>query len=276
MLRRWTLTKRANILAVALAVLLVPSLALAANLHQFMVAESEAGADNTVTVPLTIKNQSNLTAMDIPLKFSEGVTLKEVDFTGTDVEYFDLKIGTIDNENHTVLIGLLPQMTPEPKPDLAAGEHTIAKLVFEVADPDAQNVTIEPMVMEKPHHELAFVYHEFSANGQRTIKLVKVEMPPVTVGLPKGNVPQEFKLCQNYPNPFNPNTVISFDLPKASNVNLTVFNVLGQKVATLVDEPRAAGTHNVNWNASGSSSGVYFYRISTDKNVETKKMLLLK
>ena len=251
------MTKRVNILAVALAVLLVPSLALAANLHQFMVAEGETGADNTVTVPLTIKNQNNLTAMDIPLKFSEGVTLKEVDFTGTDVEYFDLKIGTIDNENHTVLIGLLPQMSPEHKPDLAAGEHTIAKLVFEVTDRDAQQITVEPMVMEKPHHELAFVYHEFSASGQRTIKLEKVEMSPATVVLPKPNVPQEFKLCQNYPNPFNPNTVISFDLPAPSNVNLTVFNVLGQKVTTLIDEPLAAGTHDVNWDASGNLSLIH-------------------
>lgn len=274
------MTKRANILAVALAILLVPTWALAANLHQFKVAdEAEPGADNTVVIPLTIKNQNNLTAMDIPLKFSEGATLKKVDFEGTDVEYFDLKIGTIDNENNTVLIGLLPQMSPEPKEDLVAGEHTVANLVFEVSDPNVDEVTIEPIVMEKPYHRLAFVYHELSDNGQRTIKLEKVELSPTTVSLAaaKGpKVPDVFRLQQNYPNPFNPSTVVSFDLPAPSHVNLTVFNVLGQKVATLVDEPLATGTHDVTWDAAGNSSGVYFYRISTDKNTETKKMLLLK
>jgi hypothetical protein len=273
------LTKRANILAVALAILLVPTWALAANLHQFKVAEAEPGADNTVVIPLTIKNQNNLTAMDIPLAFSEGATLKKVDFEGTDVEYFDLKIGTIDNENNTVLIGLLPQMSPEPKPDLAAGEHTVAKLVFEVTDPNLDAVTIEPVVLERPYHELAFVYHTFSDNGQRSIKLEKVELQPTTVSLAaaKGpELPEVFRLRQNYPNPFNPSTVLSFDLPAPSHVNLTVFNVLGQRVTTLVDEPLTAGTHDVMWDASGNSSGVYFYRISTDKNTETKKMLLLK
>jgi flagellar hook assembly protein FlgD len=88
-------------------------------------------------------------------------------------------------------------------------------------------------------------------------------------------------LSQNYPNPFNPTTEISFALPSAGHVSLEVYNVLGQRVVTLVDGYREAGEHFVQWNstdASGNqvSSGVYFYRLVAGQFVETKKMVLLK
>jgi len=89
-------------------------------------------------------------------------------------------------------------------------------------------------------------------------------------------LPDEFSLSQNYPNPFNPATDISFSLPTPSNVTLEVFNVLGQRVAILADGAYAAGRHTVTWNATGNSSGIYFYRLRADGFVETKKMLLLK
>ncbi|MBN1637628.1 MAG: T9SS type A sorting domain-containing protein, partial [Ignavibacteriales bacterium] len=81
---------------------------------------------------------------------------------------------------------------------------------------------------------------------------------------------------QNYPNPFNPSTVISYQLPVSSLVQIKVYNVLGQEIATLVNEEKPAGTHNVKFNASNLSSGIYFYRIEAGKFVETKKMVILK
>ncbi len=89
-------------------------------------------------------------------------------------------------------------------------------------------------------------------------------------------VPTEFALSQNYPNPFNPSTVISFALPHTSHVTLDICNILGQRVTVLTDQQLPAGQHEVVWNASEYSSGVYFYRIRTDKNTATKKMLLVK
>jgi hypothetical protein len=90
-------------------------------------------------------------------------------------------------------------------------------------------------------------------------------------------LPAAYELRQNYPNPFNPATRIQFAVPKAGHVSLTVFNLLGQKVATLVDEVRSAGNHEVSWNGHGFASGLYFYRLSADNVVlQTKKMLLLK
>jgi len=88
--------------------------------------------------------------------------------------------------------------------------------------------------------------------------------------------PQGYVLNQNYPNPFNPTTEISFALPNASHVTLEVFNALGQKVATLVDEKKGAGSYQVRWDGAGFPSGVYFYRLETQGFTKTIKMLLVK
>ncbi|MDD5715220.1 MAG: T9SS type A sorting domain-containing protein, partial [Patescibacteria group bacterium] len=93
---------------------------------------------------------------------------------------------------------------------------------------------------------------------------------------PDGALPVSFTLNQNYPNPFNATTVISYSLPVAAHVRLDVYNILGQKVATLVDAQHNAGQHNISWVADQYSSGVYFYRIQTPEATQTKKMLLLK
>lgn len=88
--------------------------------------------------------------------------------------------------------------------------------------------------------------------------------------------PSTYQLSQNYPNPFNPTTTIGYSLMKAGRVTLTVYNVLGQKVATLVDGMQSAGSHIVNFNASRFASGVYFYRINSGSFQSVKKMMLIK
>jgi hypothetical protein len=89
-------------------------------------------------------------------------------------------------------------------------------------------------------------------------------------------IPSVFFLHQNYPNPFNPTTTIRYDIPKNSFVKLVVYDALGREVETLVDEKQTAGTYEATFNASQYSSGVYFYRLTTDNFSETKKMLLIK
>ena len=88
--------------------------------------------------------------------------------------------------------------------------------------------------------------------------------------------PTEFGLAQNYPNPFNASTAIKFDLPAGAHVSIDIFNVLGQKIQTLADADYAAGSHSVIWNASGVSSGLYFYRLTTGNQIVTRRMTLLK
>lgn len=90
------------------------------------------------------------------------------------------------------------------------------------------------------------------------------------------SLPTVFGLSQNHPNPFSPTTEVAFNLSQASVVMLEVYNVVGQQVAILAEGMYPAGRHQVTWNAAEHSSGVYFYRLTTDGFVETKKMILLK
>ena len=271
--------KHVQKLMVVAAILLVPSVIFAGAGHQFAVSKP-AAQNNAVVVPLVVTNEANLAAIDNPLKFTEGVTLREVQFTDR-VNYFDLKIANIDNEKHTVVIGLLPQISAEAKPDLAEGTGAVANLVFEVNDPSVTEVTLEAIELQNPGHYLMYVYHDFNKDGTPSIRVERPEFENVTVALSgvastKSELPTDYALEQNYPNPFNPSTEISFDLPNAGHVELSVFNILGQKVATLIDEQREAGHHVATFNADQFSSGVYFYRIAAADFSATKKMLLLK
>ena len=96
------------------------------------------------------------------------------------------------------------------------------------------------------------------------------------VNISSKDIPPIFALQQNYPNPFNPSTQISFSVPKATDVTLKIYNVLGREVALLVNERKQAGEYKVTWNAEGVPSGVYFYRIVAGDFVETKKMVVVK
>ncbi len=90
------------------------------------------------------------------------------------------------------------------------------------------------------------------------------------------SLPKSFHLSQNYPNPFNPQTSIRYTVLSSKYVNLTVYNVLGQKVKTLVDEEKFPGEYTISFDGSNLSSGIYFYRLTAGQYTETKKMILQK
>lgn len=101
-----------------------------------------------------------------------------------------------------------------------------------------------------------------------TDQIVSVESNKIT--------PNSFVLKQNYPNPFNPSTTIKFSLSSPGYATLKIYNTLGEEVAVLLNNELSTGTYEVEWNASGLPSGVYFYHLRTDTFIETKKMMLLK
>ena len=108
-------------------------------------------------------------------------------------------------------------------------------------------------------------------NGSVSVIAVDIDERDGTNGLVRS-----FSLSQNYPNPFNPETVIRYSIPKAEKVSVVVYNLLGEKVARLIDERKQAGSYVVKWNASNVSSGIYFYRLQAGDFVQTRKMVLLK
>ncbi len=273
--------KHYKTLTVIVAIAMLPAWAFAAN--KFAPLAAVAGENNTVVVPLSIANDDGVIAIDIPLKFSEGVTLKSVNFEGTRVDYFDAKLSRIDNDKHTVVIGLIHQLSPVAKDPLTAGEGPVANLVFEVTDPSVTEIRIDKDVTSSPAHDLTYVYHTRSNAGSYAFDEAHPDFPGVTValGTVTSALPTEFALEQNYPNPFNPDTEIRYALPVESDVELSVFNILGQMVTTLTSGRMPAGNHSITWHGTDSdgaqvASGIYFYRISAKNFSETKKMMLLK
>ncbi len=129
--------------------------------------------------------------------------------------------------------------------------------------------------------EIAGNYHvglvvDESITGGMFVDDFKADADGIITSIADEKLPVEFNLSQNYPNPFNPTTRIKLALPKKAHVELIVYNLLGQKVVTLVDQPMKAGYHKVHFDASQLSSGIYFYKVKADKYQDVKKMTILK
>jgi Tol biopolymer transport system component len=148
-----------------------------------------------------------------------------------------------------------------------------------------QEVTI-PLAdfwLEKPIEEVRFLSNLAGAAYLYDIQLIAASPSPVTTVLEEHTAapPQSFALTQNYPNPFNSNTVIGFNLPRSQDVELTVYNLAGQKVVSLVNGYRQAGSYTMHWDGRDEAgralaSGVYLYRLQAGTRVETRKLLLLR
>ena len=118
-----------------------------------------------------------------------------------------------------------------------------------------------------------------ASSGTVTLTDVSVSLvgaTPATSVKAKSELPARFELKQNYPNPFNPSTAIEFQISNRDAIRLSVYNVLGQEIATLVNQTLDPGTYTAGWNAASMPSGMYMYRLQAGNAVETKKMLLIK
>lgn len=107
-----------------------------------------------------------------------------------------------------------------------------------------------------------------NTSGFRTTSVVSVEEEKI--------IPQDFALHQNYPNPFNPNTTIEYQLPKQAHITIKIYDVLGREAAVAVDGIQQAGYHKINFNASGLTSGIYYYKLTADEFTAVKKMIILR
>lgn len=283
--------KRLIALALAILMLAVPAMLMAkdaGNRDVFRVGKAEFTSPTEFSVSLQVIHDEDLAAMDIPLSFSKGVTLNNVTFEGTAVKDFDVQIAGIDSEKNRVVIGLLGMVyslkenaSLKPAPN---GDNTVAVLHFTLNDPNLKTLEIAPFSDVNPSHELMYVYNEW-INDVPTVQSLSPEFQGGSIALdsrtPTAALPTEFALSQNVPNPFNPSTIVEFALPKDAQVNLSVYNVLGQHVKTLVNDLQRAGRQTVTWDGTDNggvsvASGVYFYKIRAGDFSDTKKMLLLK
>ena len=113
-------------------------------------------------------------------------------------------------------------------------------------------------------------------------RIIKVEGKYAALSTNEDKVlPQKYILYQNYPNPFNPITSIKYDLPRETPVTIEIYNIIGNKITTLIDKNMDAGSHIVRWNSTDNNgakipSGIYFYHIKTNEFIKTKKMIILK
>jgi len=146
--------------------------------------------------------------------------------------------------------------------------------------------------------EFVFYYND-SKNQEREMRTIRIDEDKIKINYIDSNalypyydvvldqgaieniIPPTFSLNQNYPNPFNPSTTISYQIPQTGSIRIDIFNIKGQKIRTLINELKHPGKHSVVWNGTDQSgrqvaSGIYYYRIVTDHNSSTKKMLLLK
>ena len=117
---------------------------------------------------------------------------------------------------------------------------------------------------------------ELAKSAIRIVHTDELPPPPPSDAISQYEIPKTFSLSQNYPNPANPGTTISFSLPRSTFVTIKIYNILGQLISTLVNERRAPGTYNVQFDASNLPSGVYYYRLSGGDYVATKSMLVIK
>ncbi len=145
--------------------------------------------------------------------------------------------------------------------DMAASDH----YHFNLSEA-GKNTSDENVMMARP----------IEASKEQVSQLAVRVTPEANVGTDPDETPEQISLEQNYPNPFNPVTIITFEMPVNDHVRLEVFDVLGQRISTLINEQISAGQHQVQFDASDLNSGVYFYRLETDTFVETRKMMLVK
>ena len=176
----------------------------------------------------------------------------------------------VDMEVETRGIAGIPDIQMKPTAihrELTAGN----KIVFLAYDPIALNTALSD-----DYSYYHWVGYDSSNTPYQTLKWFGIDIVTEVNDPSDNSLPKEFSLNQNYPNPYNPSTKISWQSPAGSWQTLKVYDVLGNEVATLVNEYRNAGSYQVNFDASSLASGVYFYQLKAGSFIQTRKMIVLK
>lgn len=241
------------------------------------------GGKGSVSVRIR-SNDIPIAGMVIPLKYTNpDLVVDSVSYVGA-LGAGMARIGSVDQTAKTARLIIYSDPGSSSITTISAPSGVLGVIFYHVkstAAPAFASVDSINTSVNLGQNVVLTTRIEFSdATGLQTL-LPGFESGGVTIQSPTDvnddqSVPSVFEVAQNYPNPFNPTTSLQFSLPKAGNVRVEVFNVLGQSVDVLADGHREAGQYTLTFNASAQPSGVYFYRVDYDGHSETRKMLLLK
>ncbi|HWR84024.1 MAG TPA: T9SS type A sorting domain-containing protein [Candidatus Deferrimicrobium sp.] len=249
----------------------------------------QALAGEHVAVPVRLSNSNQpISALTVPLKFStSALTVDSVSFSGSILPAEFYGQWQVDNASREIRILVSPYLQ-NPVPTITGAGGLVATIFFHIspaAIPGAisvDSIDRDSIVLlnATPIHLLTQV-EAASQNGMATMVPsfragAVVVKSPTAVDEGEAELPHSFTLAQNHPNPFNPATIIEFSLPRAGQVHLDVFNILGQSVVSLINQTLPAGQHTVEFDGSGLTSGIYFYRLDFNGANLTRKMTLLK
>ena len=155
-----------------------------------------------------------------------------------------------------------------------AGNDT-SYILSGVSISDTIGVTAYDRTYSPANEDNATIVNDNMTNGNESWYTIAVDTLNTAV-ITHNEIPIQYSLQQNYPNPFNPTTTIKYSLPKAGNVRLTVYNAIGSKVTTIVNEYKPAGNYSVQFNGSNLASGIYLYRLESGNYSTAKKFILMK
>lgn len=234
-------------------------------------------------VPVRLTNNDlEIAGLQIPIQFSSPyLTVDSISYVGSLKPATMASAEQIDNGSDTLSFVYYPSIDTYPIATITASSGVLATIYFTLSAsaPDGP-IGIDSLYTPA---SLYWTGVGFSDAAGDLYLPAGFEPGAVVVSIPTAiddeltdGLPAEFALAQNYPNPFNPVTTIEFSLPRAGHTLLEVYNVLGQRVVTLVDRTLEAGSHQAEFDGANQPSGVYFYRISSPQGTQTKKMLLLK
>ncbi|MBN1162992.1 MAG: T9SS type A sorting domain-containing protein [Candidatus Krumholzibacteriota bacterium] len=199
----------------------------------------------------------------------------------------DFKVCNPDSvHGHDVCFGLHLEDWPGWSLEVSSADPDFTQLgstefLFASVDPgERKDAQLTVTAAAGTENDSGIVHLAGTIEGEPIVGASLEILPPSITGVddshPQGKIPAVSSLAQNYPNPFNPVTQIKYQLARDCHVRLEVFNILGQKVAILVDERQEAGYKTISWNAGSLSSGIYFYRLRAGDFRQTRKMVLLK
>ncbi|RME24922.1 MAG: T9SS C-terminal target domain-containing protein, partial [Candidatus Zixiibacteriota bacterium] len=252
------------------------------SLDSVWVAHVDALPGEQAVVDVSLFNERPLAGLSVALHFDDTrLHLDSISLDGTRDLSMQTNSSPIQLRNSTG--DCLLYLTFAESSPLPAGTGSIARLHFSV---DQQALPGTAMIDSTTYSGPWNTFLILTAAND-SARLTPIFRPGwVNVEIPTGvgddndtPLPDSYRLAQNYPNPFNPTTVIAFTLPKGGTVRLDVFNLLGQRVRTLLDRYLPAGEHRVTFDARSDSgrplgSGVYFYRLVTNDFIASKKMVL--